>query len=62
MSEKQEQSPMLTPGEVARAFSADSRTVTRWARKGWITAIKTPGGHRRYRRDEVMELLARDGR
>jgi excisionase family DNA binding protein len=38
-------------------FSVDSKTVTRWARAGKITAIRTLGGHRRYRESEVRRLL-----
>lgn len=48
---------LLTPAEVATAFRVEVRTVTRWARTGSITAIRTPGGHRRYRETEVNALL-----
>jgi excisionase family DNA binding protein len=44
---------MLTPAEVARMFAVDVRTVTRWANEGKLTAVKTPGGHRRYSATEV---------
>ena len=49
--------PLLTPQEVATAFRCDPKTVTRWANAGKLTAIRTPGGHRRYRKVEVMALL-----
>lgn len=48
---------LLTPKEVARRFAVDPKTVTRWARSGKLPAIKTPGGHRRYR-ESVVEQLA----
>jgi excisionase family DNA binding protein len=48
---------LLTPAEVAALFRVDPKTVTRWARAGKITAIRTLGGHRRYRRSEVYSLL-----
>ena len=51
---------LLTPGEVAAMFAVDPKTVTRWARAGKLTAIRTLGGHRRYRRDEVESLLKPD--
>jgi excisionase family DNA binding protein len=33
------------------------KTVTRWAKAGKLTAIRTLGGHRRYRESEVLERL-----
>ncbi len=50
---------LLTPAEVARLFRVDPKTVTRWAKAGRITSIRTPGGHRRYREAEVQALLNR---
>jgi len=48
---------LLTPGEVARMFRVDPKTVTRWAASGRIGSIRTPGGHRRFRELEVQDLL-----
>lgn len=48
---------LLTPSEVAAMFRVDPKTVTRWAKAGKITAIRTLGGHRRYRKSEVESLL-----
>lgn len=53
-----EAEPLLTPAEVAAMFRVDPKTVTRWARAGKLTSIRTPGGHRRYREREVRALLA----
>jgi excisionase family DNA binding protein len=50
--------PLLTPAEVATLFRVDPKTVTRWAKAGRITSIRTLGGHRRYRESEVRALLA----
>jgi excisionase family DNA binding protein len=47
----------MTPAEVAALFRVDPKTVTRWADAGKLTAIRTLGGHRRYREDEVQNLL-----
>jgi len=33
--------------------------VTRWARGGKLSSIRTPGGHRRYSESEVRGLLTR---
>ena len=49
---------LLTPGEVAAMFRVDPKTVTRWAAAGRISSIRTPGGHRRFREDEVRALLS----
>ncbi len=49
---------LLTPGEVARMFRVDAKTVTRWASAGRVSSIRTPGGHRRFREREVAELIA----
>ncbi|OPZ54852.1 MAG: Helix-turn-helix domain protein [bacterium ADurb.BinA028] len=53
----EERDPLLTPGEVAGLFRVDPKTVTRWAKAGKLTAIRTLGGHRRYRSSEVHRLL-----
>ena len=53
---------LLTPGEVAILFHVDPKTVTRWAKAGKLTSIRTLGGHRRYRESEVKELLKDDTR
>lgn len=48
---------LLTPSEVATLFRVDPKTVTRWAKSGKLSSIRTLGGHRRYRETEVRELL-----
>ncbi|MGP3920567.1 BldC family transcriptional regulator [Nonomuraea sp. 10N515B] len=52
-----ETEPLLTPAEVAAMFRVDPKTVTRWAKAGRLTSIRTLGGHRRYREAEVRALL-----
>lgn len=51
---------MMTPGEVAALFRVDPKTVTRWAVSGKIPSVTTPGGHRRFRREVIAELLGVD--
>jgi len=48
---------LLTPAEVAARFQVGPKTVTRWAKAGRLTYIRTLGGHRRYPADEVLALL-----
>jgi excisionase family DNA binding protein len=50
---------LLTPGEVARLFRVDPKTVTRWASTGRVQSIRTPGGHRRFREADIQELVRR---
>lgn len=52
---------LLTPAEVAALFRVDPKTVTRWAKAGKLTSIRTLGGHRRYRANEVYALLEMQG-
>ena len=44
---------LMTPKEVAQRFHVNPKTVTRWAKAGKLTAIRTLGGHRRYRESET---------
>jgi excisionase family DNA binding protein len=57
MQRPAEQEVLLTPSEVAKLFRVDPKTVTRWAKAGKITAIRTLGGHRRYRQSEIQALI-----
>ena len=54
MVEQQQADSLLTPAEVAALFRVNPKTVTRWARAGKITAIRTLGGHRRFRATESV--------
>lgn len=49
---------LLTPAEVAAMFRVDPKTVTRWAKAGKVSSIRTLGGHRRYPESEVRNLLS----
>ena len=51
-------SPFMTSHEVARIFRVDPKTVSRWR---WPEGsyIRTPGGHFRYRRDWVIDMIER---
>ena len=48
---------LLTPAEVAAMFRVDPKTVTRWAKAGKLSSIRTLGGHRRYRESEIRTLI-----
>lgn len=57
MSRDIEIEKLLTPAEVAAIWRVDPKTVTRWAKAGRLTSIRTLGGHRRFNKAEVMALL-----
>lgn len=48
---------LLTPAEVAQMFHVSPKTVTRWARSGRISAVRTLGGHRRFLAGEIRGLI-----
>jgi excisionase family DNA binding protein len=50
---------LLRPAEAAALLGVRTSAIARWAREGRLAATATPGGHRRYRRDEI--LAARNG-
>ncbi|MGY5763994.1 BldC family transcriptional regulator [Brachybacterium sp. DNPG3] len=56
-AETDERAELLTPAEVAQMFHVDPKTVTRWAQAGKLSYMRTLGGHRRYHRSEVIDLL-----
>ena len=57
MADTTQSDALLTPAEVAALFRVNPKTVTRWARAGKITAIRTLGGHRRFRASEIRRCL-----
>jgi excisionase family DNA binding protein len=54
MSETKE---LMTPSEVAKVLRVDAKTVTRWAERGLLRSIKTPGGHNRFYADEIQAIV-----
>ena len=52
-----ERGDLLTPSEVAELFRVSPKTVARWAKAGKISAVRTLGGHRRFRGSEVRAQL-----
>ncbi|HED18958.1 MAG TPA: helix-turn-helix domain-containing protein, partial [Gammaproteobacteria bacterium] len=43
----------LTPNDVATLLMVSPVTVRQWAQKGGLSALTTPGGHRRFLRHDV---------
>lgn len=48
---------LMTPGDVAKMFRVDPKTVVRWAEDGKLASIRTLGGVRRFSRQQVQHLL-----
>lgn len=44
--------------EVAALFEVSPHTVYRWTREGRLPYVLTPGGRRRYPREELQRLAA----
>lgn len=50
---------LMTTAEVATLARVNPATVSRWAESGKLpTALRLPGGQRRFRRSDVDRLLA----
>lgn len=49
---------LLTPGEVAKIFRVDPKTVSRWALRGKLPFIRTLGGHRRFDAATIYAMMA----
>ena len=48
---------LLRIGEAAKLLNVHPQTLRYWEAKGWITAGRTPGGERRFRRSDVLRLI-----
>ena len=47
----------LRLGEAAAELGVSLNTLRRWSDSGTLTCYRSPGGHRRYRREDVQALL-----
>jgi excisionase family DNA binding protein len=53
------ESDWLTLGQAANYLGVAQSTIRKWTDQGTLPAIKTPGGHRRYRRGDLEAFLER---
>jgi excisionase family DNA binding protein len=51
----------LTLGQAARYLGVAQSTIRKWSDSGRVRVFKTPGRHRRYRRDDLDAFLERSG-
>lgn len=49
---------LIRVGEAAKLLGISNDTLKRWEKAGLISSVRTPTGHRRFDRDEVLSLLA----
>lgn len=47
----------LTSGDVARYFGVSTVTVREWADSGKLASFRTPGGQRRFRREDIDAFI-----
>lgn len=48
---------LMWPGEVAKIFKVDPKTVTRWGKAGKLWMGKTPGGRAVFYRPEIERKM-----
>jgi excisionase family DNA binding protein len=51
----------LTLGQAAKYIGVAQSTIRKWSDQGLLSAFYTPGGHRRFRRRDLDDFLARSG-
>ena len=51
---------MLSVTSVAKILGVHPDTIRRWADKGLLPCVRTLGGHRRFRPQDVSQLLNAD--
>jgi excisionase family DNA binding protein len=58
ITEETPEEVLLTPAEVAKRLHVSPVTVRHWALQGKLPCITTPGGHRRFRPEDIERLAA----
>ncbi len=51
----------LTLGQAAARLGVAQTTIRKWSDAGQVPTFYTPGGHRRYRRDDLTDFISRSG-
>ena len=49
---------LLTTGEAARMLRVEPPTIARWCRQGKLWCTRTPGGHRRVRKLDMLKIVS----
>jgi excisionase family DNA binding protein len=53
-----DQARWLSLGEACRLLQVNEATLRQWADQGYLRVYRTPGGHRRFWRDDVLSLTS----
>lgn len=48
---------LLKPSEAAELLHVSPITIRHWAQEGILKSFTTPGGHRRFKKDDVLALI-----
>jgi excisionase family DNA binding protein len=48
---------VLRPAEVGVLFGVDVRAVARWADTNKVPSFRTPGGHRRFKAEDIRKAI-----
>ena len=48
---------LISPAQAAKMLGVSITTLRNWEKAGKIKCIKTLGGHRRYKRSEIEQIL-----
>jgi len=48
---------LITIREASGLLGVSIKTLRRWEQQGKISSIRTPGGHRRYRRQDILQSV-----
>ncbi len=56
---KKQTSKLLGITQAAQLLGVHPLTLRSWAEKGYLPHYRTPGGHRRFRRDELLTFIAK---
>lgn len=48
---------LLTPSEASKLLNVAPTTIRHWAQIGRLPFIKTPGGHRRFDKNDILALM-----
>lgn len=63
MSRKRKPDPLAGYPDIMQSkhlmeiFAVDDRTVSRWATNGKVACFRTPGGHARFRKEDIRPFL-----
>jgi len=51
---------LLTPKQVCAALKVSIQTLRLWDESGKLSAVRTPGGHRRYKESDIYKFIGID--